>query len=182
MRIISGRYRGRNLKASDAFRPTSDRVRETLFNILQNQIEGAVFVDAFSGSGAVGIEALSRGASFVYFLETGKKALQALEQNLSFCDEGQWRIFTVTAIKGLEIVRNAAVHVDLLFFDPPYDFDRYDELLEKSGSLFPETTIILERSARSAFKIPDGLVLQKERVIGETCLHFFAVGQQDSRN
>lgn len=177
MRVIAGKYRGRNLKAGDGFRPTSDRVRETLFNILQNQIESAVFVDVFAGSGAVGIEALSRGASMVFFVETNRKTLQVLESNLSFCEEGQWRIFTLTALKGLEVIRNASPHVDLLFFDPPYDFDRYDELLEKSASLFQEAEIVLETSTRSRLKTPPGLNLIKERAIGETRLQFFSVDQ-----
>ena len=175
MRIIAGKYRGRNLRAGDAFRPTSDRVRETLFNILQNRIEGAVFVDAFAGSGAVGIEALSRGASMVFFVETNKKALQVLESNLSFCDEGKWRIFTLTAHKGLDVVRNTSPQVDLLFLDPPYDYDRYSDLLQTCASLFPESETILESSRRSSLKIPAELTLAKERAIGETRLQFFTV-------
>ncbi|HSP05929.1 MAG TPA: RsmD family RNA methyltransferase, partial [Acidobacteriota bacterium] len=74
MRVIAGKYRNRTLKADDHFRPTSDRVRETLFNILQSELEDCVFVDAFAGSGAVGIEALSRGARIVYFLENHRKS------------------------------------------------------------------------------------------------------------
>lgn len=178
MRVIAGKYRGRNLKAGDAFRPTSDRVRETLFNILQNQIEDAVFVDAFAGSGAVGIEALSRGATLAFFVETSKKALQALESNLSFCEEEQWRIYTLTVLKALDVIRDASQHVDLLFFDPPYDYDRYGELLSKASSLFPEAELILETSTRSSVKAPPALKLVKERTIGETRLQFFSAASE----
>jgi 16S rRNA (guanine(966)-N(2))-methyltransferase RsmD len=181
MRIIAGKYRGRNLKAGEAFRPTSDRVRETLFNILQSQIENTVFVDAFAGSGAVGIEALSRGASLVFFAETNKKALQILESNLSFCEEGQWRIYTLTVLKALDVVRSASPRVDLLFFDPPYDYDRYSELLSKSASLFPEAEIILETSTRGSVKAPPELKLLKERTIGETRLQFFSGTSENRR-
>lgn len=131
-------------------------------------------MDAFAGSGAVGIEALSRGASFVYFLETGKKALTALETNLSFCEESQWRIYTVPALKALEIVRDATSTVDIFYFDPPYDFGRYDELLIKANSLFPEAELILESSTRSRIAVPPSIREVKRKDIGETRLQFFA--------
>ncbi len=174
MRVIAGKYRNRNLKASDRFRPTTDRVRETLFNILQNEIEGAVFVDAFAGSGAVGIEALSRGASSVYFLESNRKTLQILESNLSMCDdEGRWRIYSLAALKGLDVIHQTEPHVDFLFFDPPYEFDDYAELLQKASELFPDATYIVEASTRSRLDPGLGLELIRERNIGETSLSFF---------
>ena len=174
MRVIAGKYRNRNLKASDRFRPTTDRVRETLFNILQNEIDGAVFVDAFAGSGAVGIEALSRGASSVYFLESNRKTLHILESNLAICgEEGRWRIYSLPAHKGLEVIQRTEPHVDLLFFDPPYEFEGYAELLEKACALFPDATYIVEASSRSRLDSPSGLELFRTRSIGETILSFF---------
>jgi len=174
MRVIAGKYRNRNLKASDRFRPTTDRVRETLFNILQNQIDGAVLVDAFAGSGAVGIEALSRGASSVYFLESNRKILRILESNLTICgEEGQWRIYSLPVLKGLEVIQQAQKSVDFIFFDPPYEFEDYAELLQKASVLFPAATYIVEASSRSRLDLVPGLELIRARNIGETTLSFF---------
>jgi 16S rRNA (guanine966-N2)-methyltransferase len=175
MRVIAGKFRNRNLKSSDHFRPTTDRVRETLFNILQNELEGSVFVDGFAGSGAVGIEALSRGAARVYFLESNRNALKVLESNLLMCNDVNWRIFALTAKKGLNLIRTQEDSVQHLFFDPPYDFHEYFELLEQAAALFPEAGIVLEHSARSKFTIPSNLTSTKEKRIGETSLSFFEV-------
>jgi 16S rRNA (guanine966-N2)-methyltransferase len=176
MRVIAGKFRNRNLKTSNHFRPTSDRVRETLFNILQNQIQGAVFVDAFAGSGAVGIEALSRGASLSYFVESNRKSLQVLESNLvQCCKDEKWRILALTVRKGLEVVRSEAPSVQIVFFDPPYDFQDYSEILEQTIFLFPEALLILESSARTNLDVPPALHVNKQKKIGETVLSFFQV-------
>lgn len=174
MRIISGKYRNRNLKTDGHFRPTTDRVRETLFNILQSDLEGCVFVDAFAGSGAVGIEALSRGARMAYFLESHRKALAVLEANLLLCGEGSaWRIYSVPVPRAFDEVRRNEPAVDLIFYDPPYDFSGYTTLLENAVRLFPESLHIVEASTRSAYNPPEGVELVKDRVIGETRLAFF---------
>lgn len=174
MRIIAGKYRNRNLKTDTHFRPTTDRVRETLFNILQSELEGSVFVDAYSGSGAVGIEALSRGARMVYFLETHRRALAVIESNLLQCSDGAaWRIYSMPAPRALEEVRKHESAVDLIFFDPPYNFTGYTDLLQQSSNLFPEAVHILETSRRSVYEIPEFLDVVKDRVIGETRLAFF---------
>lgn len=173
MRVIAGKFRNLSLRGGDNFRPTSDRVRETLFNILQTEIDGSIFVDAFAGSGAVGIEALSRGASKSYFIENNRKALQVLESNLLLCCEGEkWRIFSLHVMKGLQVIQQEEAAVDFLFFDPPYDYDHYSDLLSESLRLFPQATHILETSTRVKFEIPAGLEIAKNRTIGETQLVF----------
>jgi 16S rRNA (guanine(966)-N(2))-methyltransferase RsmD len=123
MRVIAGTYRSRALIAprGDATRPTSDRLRETLFNVLAPRMEGARFVDLFAGSGAVGIEAASRGAGHVFFAENAPRALAALRKNLSTLgilgatidDRG------VTAL--LRTLAERAQPVDIVFLDPPYE-------------------------------------------------------------
>ena len=174
MRIISGKYRNRNLKTAGHYRPTTDRVRETLFNILQSDLHGCVFVDAFAGSGAVGIEALSRGARMVYFLESHRKALEVLESNLLLCKDGAaWRIYSVPVPRALEEVRRSEPAVDFVFYDPPYDFGGYTRLLENAVQLFPEALHILETSVRSTYDTPESAALVKDRSIGETRLAFF---------
>src|SRR5215467_3786779 len=97
MRIISGTYRGRNLKSPPSMqvRPTSDRLRETLFNVIAPRIEGPRFLDLCAGSGAVGIEALSRGASHATFVDRSRRSCQLIESNLKLCrvPENQWDIY-----------------------------------------------------------------------------------------
>lgn len=154
-------------------RPTSDRVRETLFNILQNEIEGAIFLDAFAGSGAVGIEAISRDASMVYFLEMNPRSLKVLESNLAECCESErWHVYSVPVFKGLEILQKTEPNLDIVFYDPPYDFTGYTELLARSAALFPKALHILESSTRTSLVIPPELQLVKERNIGESRLSF----------
>jgi len=174
VRVIAGKYRNRNLKTSNHFRPTTDRVRETLFNILQSEIENSVFVDAFAGSGAVGIEALSRGAHSVYFIENNRRVLSILESNVTqLGSDANWRIYSVTAMKGLEVVAQNGTIADLIFFDPPYESDQYAELVDTAVKLFPDATIIVECSSRSKWRAPDSVQLKKSREIGETVLQFY---------
>ena len=171
MRVIAGKYRSRNLKAGENFRPTTDRARETLFNILQSHIENSTFVDAFAGSGSVGIEALSRSAKKVYFVESNRKALHVLEQNvLSCCEQESWRIFTADVWKTLEILPK---DVDILFFDPPYEFQKYSKLLTNTATNFPKALYIIEHSSRKPIETPVGLQLVRNVRIGETEISFY---------
>ena len=174
MRVIAGKYRNRTIRVNSHFRPTSDRVRETLFNILQNEIEVCTFVDAFAGSGGVGIEAISRGAAVVYFIEKNRKSVAILGENLQkCCRDDSWRILSVDVFKGLRLIGESSSSVDLLFYDPPYDFDDYTGLLQLSVDLFPEADHILETSKRVKVLVPPSVELAKERNIGETLLSFY---------
>src|SRR5918912_3758588 len=137
MRIIAGQYRGRVLKSppSMQIRPTSDRLRETLFNVIAPRIAGARFLDLCAGSGAVGIEALSRGASFVTFVDRSRKMCGLIESNLDLCripeDETE-----VVKSEAAEFLRRAARDHrswDIAFFDPPYSID-YAPALSVFGS------------------------------------------------
>ena len=171
MRVIAGKYRSRTLKAGENFRPTTDRARETLFNILQTEIEGSTFVDAFAGSGSVGIEALSRSAEKVYFIESNRKALQILEQNvISCCEEESWRIFTTDVWKALDVLPK---QIDMLYFDPPYEFQKYSKLLTHAGANFPHALFIIEHSSRKTIETPDKFEVVRNVHIGETQLTFY---------
>jgi 16S rRNA (guanine966-N2)-methyltransferase len=128
MRIIAGKYRGRNLKSPDTLdtRPTSDRLRETLFNVLAPRIRGARFLDLCAGSGAVGIEALSRGAAHATFVDRSRKMRVLIESNLSLCrvtaDES--KVVTLAVSEFLhKALQQASEPWDLIFFDPPYSDD-----------------------------------------------------------
>jgi 16S rRNA (guanine966-N2)-methyltransferase len=174
MRVIAGKYRSRTLKTTEHFRPTTDRTRETLFNILQNQIPNSVFVDAFAGSGSVGIEAISRGASMVYFIESNPKTLRVLDQNLQACCEGEsWRILTMDVWKALEILPKQQLVVDIFFFDPPYQFSKYFQLLERAAKSYAEAVFIVEHSSRTDLDTPPELERTRAIKIGETTLSFF---------
>jgi 16S rRNA (guanine(966)-N(2))-methyltransferase RsmD len=123
MRIIAGSYRSRSLEAPPglATRPTSDRLRETLFNVLAPRIEGAAFLDLYAGSGAVGIEALSRGAASVEFVERAPAALKILRTNLFRLGlTAGFRIHAASVKTTLQRI-NPLEEFDLVFLDPPYD-------------------------------------------------------------
>lgn len=121
MRIIAGTLRSRSLEAPPglATRPTSDRLRETIFNVLAPRMEGAVFLDLYAGSGAVGMEALSRGAAHVTFVERAAPALKVLNANLASL--GIKSGFEIYSGAAAQFLRRATRAFDILFLDPPYD-------------------------------------------------------------
>ncbi len=143
MRIIAGEYRGRVLKSPSSMqiRPTSDRLRETLFNVLAPRIEGARFLDLCAGSGAVGIEALSRGAEFVTFVDRARKMCGLIELNLDLCGVPE-EMTEVVLSEAAEYVRRTSAGNgadwrggaawDIVYFDPPYALD-YGPILEAFG-------------------------------------------------
>src|SRR5258706_11365455 len=123
MRIIAGKFRGRKLKSPPSLqtRPTSDRLRETLFNILAPRIAGARVLDLCAGTGAVGIEALSRGAAHVTFIDQSRKMCALIEENLNTFNIEEREIVTNEASDFLrKLVKKAKQPFDIIFFDPPY--------------------------------------------------------------
>ena len=138
MRIIAGKFRSRTLEAPAglATRPTSDRLRETLFNVLAPRIEGAVFLDLYAGSGAVGIEAISRGAASVVFVERAEAALKVLRKNMERLGiDAGFRIQTVGVSASLRrLAAGPGTGFDLVFLDPPYDSaEEYENTLGLLG-------------------------------------------------
>jgi 16S rRNA (guanine966-N2)-methyltransferase len=193
MRIIAGEYRSRTLQAPPGFatRPTSDRLRETLFNVLAPRIEGALFLDLYAGSGAVGIEALSRGAARVVFAEQAPPALSALRANLTrlgICDGFRIQSGSVSAF--LRRVRLAAPQVfDLIFLDPPWDAaEEYAATLgllggTSSGLLAPEAQVIAEHRRKQPLGDSYGS-LHRTRLLeqGDAALSFYAQSPSTQRN
>lgn len=124
IRIIGGVLKGRRLKTLQgrAVRPTSDRVRESIFNILANQIRDAAVLDLFAGSGALGIEALSRGAASVIFIDKSPQALTVINQNLRMCRPGsQVQTIRWDIVKNLNCLTNISPQFNFVFMDPPYN-------------------------------------------------------------
>lgn len=150
MRVIAGTARSLPLKTPQGqeTRPTTDRIKETLFNILQNDIPGSVFVDMFSGSGGIGIEALSRGAKKAYFIENAKEPLRCITDNLRFTRfEDRSVILKQDAVAALTGI--AEKEVDILFMDPPYDQEQEKRVLEALRNMHyvtENTLIIVEAS------------------------------------
>jgi 16S rRNA (guanine966-N2)-methyltransferase len=141
MRVIAGEFRSRRLKSipGAATRPTPDRLRETLFDILGPRVEGTEFVDAYAGTGAVGIEALSRGSSHAYFLERNRAALDAIRENLASLGlEARATVVPGGALASL--TRHAS---GIVFLDPPYDLEReYAAALDALGQSPPLLTVV----------------------------------------
>lgn len=157
MRVIAGTAKRLQLKTvkGDNTRPTTDRIKETLFYMLQNDIEGCRFLDLFSGSGAIGIEALSRGAKEAVFVENNKEAINCIKENLIFTklvNSGIVMSYDVmTAISMLE-GRNAKF--DIVFMDPPYNKEIEKEVLDRlkqSEIIDSDTMIIVEASLNTSF-------------------------------
>ena len=146
MRVIGGELRSRRLKSAPGLdtRPTPDRLRESLFNVLAAQIGGAVFVDAYAGTGAVGVEALSRGASRAIFIERARPALKALRDNIATLGLTA-RSEVVTGRASVELRR---IRADIVFLDPPYELDKeYEAALDALGAA-PPALVVAQHSSK----------------------------------
>src|SRR5437867_3795230 len=179
MRIISGKFKSRRLKGTPppGVRPTSDKLRETLFNVLGTRVEGAIFLDGCAGAGAIGIEALSRGAEFVYFIEQSRKACQLIRENLKALEvrEG-FKIMEADLIKALS---GLDIRFGIAFVDPPYDReDLYERVLDMFGStprLAADGLLILEHSKRQMLPEASGRIRKiRSLVQGDTALAFYS--------
>jgi 16S rRNA (guanine(966)-N(2))-methyltransferase RsmD len=173
MRVIAGEFRSRVLKSipGDGTRPTPDRLRETLFDILAPRIEGVVFLDAYAGTGAVGIEALSRGARHAIFLEKDRGATETIRENLAALKLER----RATVIKGPVLQTLARSQADIVFLDPPYTQEReYPAALELLSEAPPALTVV-QHSIRLALSDSYG-PLRRTRVVkqGDNALSFFS--------
>ncbi len=183
MRIIAGQYRGRVLRSPPSMqvRPTSDRLRETLFNILAPRSEGIRFLDLCAGSGAVGIEALSRGAAFATFVDRSRKMCGLVEANLDLCGVPEEQTVVVCS-EAAEFLRRTQTRGsegwDICFFDPPYA-NEYAPVLSAFGA--PDSTLLLAGGMLIAEhhhknNLPDEAgALRRWRVVkqGDSCLSFY---------
>lgn len=148
MRVIAGRARSLKLKTPEGMdtRPTTDRIKETLFNMIQGEIPGCIFIDLFAGSGGIGIEALSRGASHAYFVENGKEAISCISDNLSFTKfSNDATLLKQDIFSALPMIHEK--EADIIFIDPPYQAG-YEEKIFKALLSQPyvtkNTLLILE--------------------------------------
>lgn len=181
MRVVGGRHRGRRLGAPPGatVRPTADRVREALFNILVHGdlvpggLDGARVIDLFAGTGALGLEALSRGAGHVVFIENGRAALTALERNIAALGEASRA--TVLARDATRPGGRVGPHASLAFLDPPYGRGLVGPALAALADgawLAPDALVVVETAARDDLEPPVGFVEVDRRRYGATTLLF----------
>lgn len=178
MRVIAGEFRSRKLKAPSGIetRPTPDRLREALFNILAPMLDGLVFVDAYAGSGSVGIEALSRGARRAIFIDSGKAAVEIIRENLdSLGIAGRAEVRCARVVPLLKTLR-----ADVIFLDPPYPLQReYTDAMSALGAVPPDgLLVIVQHASREPLADQFGL-LRRSRTIrqGDNSLSFYTSRQ-----
>lgn len=183
LRIIGGRWRGRKLRfpAAPGLRPTPDRVRETLFNWLGGQLPGARCIDLFAGSGALGLEALSRGAGHCCFVDNNGPGLDVIGQHLALleCGDGQCRrADAMSLLAG----GNRDTPYDIAFLDPPFDAGLLApacEVLNSHGWLADDAMVYVESSVRDPeFVAPPGWNLHRDKRAGEVRYRLFVRGTQ----
>jgi 16S rRNA (guanine966-N2)-methyltransferase len=181
MRVIAGKYRSRRLKGPGALRlrPTSDRLRETLFNVLGPAIADSYFVDLFAGTGAVGIEAISRGARDAFFIESNAQAVRLIRDNLKSLEilRGA-EVIEADTLRGLEKLAGRRLIADFIFLDPPYEnTDEYFKVLEfldASHLIAPRGIVIVEHLVK--MELPERLnrlECTRELEQGDALLSFY---------
>jgi 16S rRNA (guanine966-N2)-methyltransferase len=171
MRVIAGRYKGRRLNTPtwEGLRPTSDKLRETLFNILAPRVEGARVFDGFAGTGALGIEALSRGASHVTFADRDPRAVALIRTNLAAC--GIRADYNVQQGDVLAALGQPDVAFDLILLDPPYDLHPVSPTLEAAAArLTADGLLVLERATRREPDVPATLTRVRDVKSGDSTL------------
>lgn len=176
MRVIAGEFRSRRLKSipGKATRPTPDRLRETLFDILAPRIAGSVFLDAYAGTGAVGIEALSRGARHAFFLERNRAALEAIRENVATLGlEAR-----ATVVPGPVLISIERHPAEIAFLDPPYDQEREYRAALEALAQHPPGMVIAQHSIRLALgDLYGGLHRTRQLRQGDNALSFYSVAR-----
>ena len=180
MRVISGKYRGRRLQGPSGLelRPTGDRLKESLFNILGRHIVDAVVLDAFGGTGAIGIEGLSRGAREAVFIENAVAGYRLIKKNLELCGiEAGYRILQQDVFAALRLLSRQGFRADIVFFDPPYDWKPYGDLLDLvfGKELVSQPSFVAIEHYRKAGLPDTGDGYRRSRIVrqGDHCLSFY---------
>ncbi len=184
MRIVSGKWRGRRLRApkGKAVRPTADRVREAIFSILGGRTEGARVLDLFAGTGALGLEALSRGASSAVLVESDPRVFAVLCRNVADLGAREAEPLHLECRAAIRLLRGRGNRFGLVFLDPPYGkgiAERSAGDLAGGGLLEPGGTVVVEEAARAGEPaFPPGWERIEDRHYGSTRVMIFAVGKE----
>lgn len=186
MRVIAGSAGGRLLKSvkGSQTRPTSDRVRESLFGICGSKVRDATVLDAFAGTGSVGIEAVSRGARSAVFVEKAPMALRVLRENLTALGmDGSARVMSTDAMAAIRILRNEGARFDLLFLDPPYERNLAViglQAVSDATLLAPNGWVIVQHSRQEETgERAEKLILFRRETYGDTLLSFYRLPEWD---
>ena len=176
MRVIAGAFKGRRLATPkwDGLRPTSDKLRETLFNILAARVQGARVLDGYAGTGAIGIEALSRGAAHVTFVDSDARALRLIDQNLKLCGLSDRHVI-IRGRLGTSLLPASATF-DLAVLDPPYDAPDLAAAVAAAAPLVaPDGVLVLEHARRRpAPASTGGLARTRDVISGDSALAFYS--------
>jgi len=191
MRVIAGQAKGTKLTSikGSQVRPTLDQVKETLFNILGHDLSGEYFLDLFGGSGAIGIEALSRGAEKVVWVENNRQSQNLIYANLKKCrfeSNGEsespcfeWELLKIDALQALPILEKKSFKFDVIYIDPPFADNLYEKCLiglSKSQLLKKESLVVVEHHNKNVFQeIYGKLSLNDQRQSGDTSLSFYGL-------
>jgi 16S rRNA (guanine966-N2)-methyltransferase len=186
LRIISGSLKGRRIGTPKGLliRPTSDRLRETIFNIIGGCVSGRTVLDVFAGTGALGIEALSRGAESAVFIDSSPTAVRLIEANLRLCGvEGRARVQRCDLLRMGKCIRSAFAPFDLVFMDPPYHLHAVRQALlnlHQSGTLAQNALIVAEHSAEEQIAVEGApFWLNDRRRYGKTVVSFLNYDIED---
>ena len=177
MRIIAGTNKGRTLKTPKwtGLRPTSDKLRETLFNILQNRIDGARVLDVFAGTGAVALEALSRGAAGATCVESDRRAAGLIAENAALCRDLDRCVIIRDVVERALLRPLPGGPFDIIVLDPPYQYAHLEAAVANAATQrAPDGIVILEHAARVAAPQPDGITLTRTVTSGDSALSFYA--------
>ena len=191
MRVIAGTFRGRRLaapKGNRLVRPTADRVKESVFSILRERIVNANFLDLCAGTGSMGIEALSRGAKHVTFLERDPRCIEIIERNLDTCglltgSQGRYHLFRRDVVKGIASLCKQSIVFEIIYFDPPYGVDLVGgsqlyptclPLLAESSLLCADGVLLVEHAKRCVMPESVGNLKQSRQArYGDTVVSFY---------
>lgn len=177
-RIIAGRWRGRKICFEDAegLRPSTDRIRETLFNWLQGYVPGSRCLDCFAGSGVLGLEALSRGASEVTFIELNRRTADRISENCHMLSVEGCQVLNQDALEWIGLRDGSDMKYDLVFLDPPFHSGLLEECcnrLKLSGCLAGDAIIYVEHAIDESVKVPEDWTCLKEKVAGQVVFKLF---------
>jgi 16S rRNA (guanine966-N2)-methyltransferase len=176
LRVTGGEARGRRLKAPKNIRPTQGIVKQALFNIVGPDIDGAVVLVLFAGSGAIGIEALSRGAATVWFVDQQPRGLAILRQNLDALGfKERAHVVRGDVVRWLEVSPNAIKSADFVFLDPPYEDVVLDRTLKVLDRELTNATVLAEHSRRQQLPALERLRVDRERRYGDTVVTVLTV-------
>jgi 16S rRNA (guanine966-N2)-methyltransferase len=180
MRIISGEFRGRRLHPpkGDRIRPTIDRVREAVFNIVAEKVPGAKVLDLFAGTGAMGLEALSRGAQFCFFVDNGTEAVRLIRENVQLCAaDSRSRIIQTPVSTAIGRLRSEQALFDLIFMDPPYGKGYIEKTLQIIGPLAGnDALVVAEQHVKDSLPmVPATWQKERERKYGDTLILVYSM-------